>query len=50
MIISTLGESNVARYYEFYYEPLSRTVGGKLDPKPYQQKDDEKAKILIKRK
>jgi len=48
LILSTLGENNLARYYEFYYEPLARTSNGKLDPKPYQQQDVEKAKKLIK--
>ena len=48
LILSTLGENNLARYYEFYYEPLARTGNGKLDPKPYQQQDVEKAKKLIK--
>lgn len=47
-ILSTLGESNVARYYEFYYEPLQRTASGKLDPKPYQEKDNEHTKKLTK--
>ena len=49
LILSTLGENNLARYYEFYYEPLARTSNGKLDPKPYQQQDIEKAKKLIKK-
>lgn len=54
LIISTLGESNVARYYEFYEQPLLRTGSGKLDPKPYQAKDDELfdtiSKVMVKKK
>lgn len=41
MIGTTLGDSNLARFYEFYDEPLPRTANGKLDPKPLQQKDFE---------
>lgn len=44
MIEKTLGNSNVARFYEFYEEPLPRTANGKLDPKPLQQKDNETVK------
>ena len=50
LIVSTLGMSNVARYYEFYYEPLLRTGSGKLDPKPYQQKDNELASTLVRKR
>lgn len=45
LINSTLGENNLARYYEFYYEPLARTFNGKLDPKPYQEKESNKKLI-----
>ena len=48
--MSTLGENNLPRYYDFYYEPLTRTNNGKLDPKPYQEKDNNKNKVLIKEK
>lgn len=41
LILSTLGENYLPRYYEFYYEKLPRTLNGKLDPKPLQAKDDE---------
>lgn len=41
LIEPTLGNSCVARYHEFYTEPLPRTANGKLDPKPLQAKDDE---------
>lgn len=44
LIKTTLGEPNAARFYEFYDQPLPRTVGGKLDPKPLE----EKTKKLIK--
>ena len=50
LIMSTLGENNLPRYYDFYYEPLTRTNNGKLDPKPYQEKDNNKNKVLIKEK
>jgi len=50
LILSTLGESNLARYYEFYYDPLLRTGSGKLDHKPYQEKDDKSFDIHIKKK
>ncbi len=46
LICSSLGESSLARYYEYHCEPLPRTDNGKLDPKPLQQSDDEKAKRL----
>ena len=45
LIESTLGKSNVARYYEFYNEPLPRTASGKLDPKPLQEKDTKIKKL-----
>ena len=48
LISKTLGDNNQARYYEFYYEPLTRTANGKLDPKPYQEFDNKKSKILMK--
>ena len=47
LIKHTLGDSNVARYYEFYDKPLPRTASGKLDFKPLQEKD-KKIKKLIK--
>lgn len=47
LIQNTLGESNVARYYEFYDKPLPRTASGKLDFKPLQEKD-KKVKKLTK--
>lgn len=50
LISKTLGENNLARYYDFYYEPLMRTNNGKLDPKPYQEYDTGKVKMLIKNK
>lgn len=50
LIKSTLGKNNLPRFYEFYYEPLLRTANGKLDPKPYQKEDNEKHKILIRKK
>lgn len=49
MIQKTLGDSNVARYYEFYDEPLPRTANGKLDPKPLQQKDYESMKLKTRK-
>lgn len=50
LIKSTLGENNLPRFYDFYYEPLLRTANGKLDPKPYQREDNEKHKILTRKK
>lgn len=49
LITSTLGENNLARYYDFYYENLARTQNGKLDPKVYQNNDNEKYKKLVKK-
>lgn len=46
LIKSTLGESSMARYYEFYDEPLPRTASGKLDPKPLQEKDIKIKKLV----
>ena len=50
LISSTLGEGNVARFYEFYDKPLPRTANAKLDPKPLQQKDNELASTYIRRR
>ena len=47
LIQNTLGDSNVARYYEFYDKPLPRTASGKLDFKLLQEKD-KKVKKLVK--
>lgn len=41
LILNTLGENYLPRYYNFYYEKLPRTQNGKLDPKPLQSKDDK---------
>ena len=49
LISSTLGNSNMPRYIEFYYEPLIRTLNGKLDPKPYQENDNKKYKTLTRK-
>ena len=49
LITSTLGENNLARYYDFYYENLAKTQNGKLDPKVYQNNDNEKYKKLVKK-
>lgn len=50
LITSTLGENNLPRYWDFYYEPLLRTNNGKLDPKPYQKSDNDEYKKLIRKK
>lgn len=50
LISSTLGDGNVARFYEFYDKPLPRTANAKLDPKPLQQKDNELASTYIRRR
>lgn len=39
MILSSLGESAMPRYYEFHIEALPRTANGKIDFKPLQEQD-----------
>lgn len=39
MIITTLGESALPRFFEYHLEPLPRTPNGKIDPKVLQEKD-----------
>ena len=48
LIKSTLGEGPLPCDYEFYYEMLPRTANGKIDPKPFQEKDLEEYKQKTK--
>lgn len=41
LIYTTLGESSMPRFFEYYETPLPRTPNGKIDPKPLQEKDLE---------
>lgn len=51
-ISSTLGDSFVARYYEFYNEPLPKTANGKMNFQVLQAKDNEieHGKVRVKTK
>ena len=50
IIMSTLGEAALPKFYEYHTEPFPRTPNAKIDPKPLQEQDLNKikAKTLMK--
>ena len=50
MILTTLGESALPRFYEYHMEPLPRTPNGKIDPKGLQETDLNKLKSKVLKK
>lgn len=51
LIGTTLGESAMPRFFEYYMTPLPRTPNGKIDPKPLQEKDMElKSSVKVLKK